>query len=153
MGNGPIRAGTPIQEINPKEHPSERKIIMSNTQETNLATAENYYRFIVQKDMAGVAKVLHPDIRLLSPLAEVSGKDAVLDAVNRFASFLKGLNVRAKLGSSDAAMLAYDADFGDPIGICRSASLLTFKDGLIAHIELFHDARPFDALTKKDKLV
>jgi hypothetical protein len=44
------------------------------------------------------------------------------------------------------AMLAYDGDFGDPIGICRTAALLTFKDNLIIRIELFFNARPFGSL-------
>jgi hypothetical protein len=40
-------------------------------------------------------------------------------------------------------MLTYDMDFGEPIGVCRTAALLTFRDGLIARNELFFDARPF----------
>jgi hypothetical protein len=40
-------------------------------------------------------------------------------------------------------MLAYEADFGEPVGICRTAVLMTFKDDLIVLIELFYDARPF----------
>ena len=31
-----------------------------------------------------------------------------------------------------------------PIGMIQTAALMTFKDGLIARIELFYDARPFE---------
>jgi hypothetical protein len=40
-------------------------------------------------------------------------------------------------------MVNYEADFGDPYGIVRSAALITCKDNLIARIELFFDPRPF----------
>ena len=51
--------------------------------------------------------------------------------------------MHAKFGSEDQAMLTYDMDFAEPIGVCRAAALMTFKDGLIARSELFFDARPF----------
>jgi hypothetical protein len=47
-------------------------------------------------------------------------------------------------GSESQAMLTYDADFGEPIGICRTAVLMAFRDDLIERIELFYDARPFE---------
>jgi hypothetical protein len=49
-------------------------------------------------------------------------------------------------------MVAYDVDFGEPIGICRSAVMMTFNDGLITRIELFYDARPFEKNLKKDAI-
>jgi len=38
----------------------------------------------------------------------------------------------------------YNMDFGEPIGVCRVAALMTFKDGLIVRNELFFDTRPFE---------
>jgi hypothetical protein len=34
-------------------------------------------------------------------------------------------------------------DFAEPIGVCRAAALMTFKDGLIVRNEIFFDPRPF----------
>jgi hypothetical protein len=51
---------------------------------------------------------------------------------------------RAKFASSDEVMLAYDLEFSEPIGMCRTAALMIFKDRLIARLELFLDARPFE---------
>jgi hypothetical protein len=70
----------------------------------------------------------------------------------RFATLVKGIVVRAKFGSDDQKMLADDVDFDEPIGICRTAVLMTFKNGLIASIELFYDARPFEKNLKKDAI-
>ncbi len=39
------------------------------------------------------------------------------------------------------------------IGVCRTAELMTFKDGLISGIELFFDARPFEKLRQSQKPV
>jgi len=49
-------------------------------------------------------------------------------------------------------MLAYDVDFGEPIGMCRTTVLMTFGDGLIPCIELFYDARLFEKNLKKDAI-
>ena len=117
---------------------------MTTTTERNVASAEAYYQAMHNKDLAGVARHLHPDVRFLGPLADLTGKEAVLDAAERFVNLIKNLRVRVKFGSDNMAMLAYDVDFGEPIGICRTAVLMTFNDGLITRIELFFDARLFE---------
>jgi ketosteroid isomerase-like protein len=125
---------------------------MTTATERNVASAEAYYQAMHNKDLAGVARHLHPDVRFLGPLADLTGKEAVLEAAKRFVSLTKSLKVRAKFGSDNTAMLAYDVDFGEPIGICRSAVMMTFNDGLITRIELFYDARPFEKNLKKDAI-
>jgi len=125
---------------------------MRTATERNVTTAEAYYEAMNDKDLAGVARHLHPDVRFVGPMADLVGKEAVLEAAKRFVTLIKSLRVRAKFGSDDTAMLAYDVDFGEPIGICRTAVLMTFKQGLIASIELFYDARPFEKNLKKDAI-
>ena len=125
---------------------------MRTATERNVTTAEAYYEAMNNKDLAGVARHLHPDVRFVGPMADLVGKEAVLEAAKRFVTLIKSLRVRAKFGSDDTAMLAYDVDFGEPIGICRTAVLMTFKQGLIASIELFYDARPFEKNLKKDAI-
>ena len=46
-------------------------------------------------------------------------------------------------------MFAYDFVCEPPIGVCRTAELITFEDGLVKTIELFYDARPFEQLIQK----
>ena len=65
-------------------------------------------------------------------------------------SFLKGIRIHTKLWTDEPVMLTYDAEFGEPIGTCRTAVLMTFKDQLIERLELFLDARPFEKNSKKD---
>lgn len=125
---------------------------MTTVAERNVASAEAYYKAMNDKDLSGVARHLHPDVRFLGPLADLTGKEAVLEAARRFVSLVKSLGVRARFGSDNTAMLAYDVDFGEPIGVCRTAVLMTFNDHLIGRIELFYDARPFERNLKKDAI-
>jgi hypothetical protein len=64
--------------------------------------------------------------------------------------FFKSITIRAKFGSGDEVMLAYDFDFLAPINILHAAVLMQFREGLIAKIELFFDGRPFDK--KKEEI-
>lgn len=60
------------------------------------------------------------------------------------------LEIRAKFGSSDQAMLVYDLNCPTPVGMVPVAALITLKNDLIICIELFFDARPFEK--KKEKI-
>lgn len=120
---------------------------MSNN---NLTTAVAYYRAMNSKDLSFIEKSLHPEVRLISPLADIKGKEAVLNSVKHFLAFFNKLTIRAEFASGDQAMLAYDLDCPAPIGLYRGAALLTFKDGLIINYELFYDARPLEA--KRDEI-
>jgi ketosteroid isomerase-like protein len=115
---------------------------LTTATENNLISAEGYYQALQKRDVVGIARHLHPDVRFIGPLSDLTGKEAVLDAAKRFLTLLKSLTMHATFGSSERAMLTYDVDFGEPVGVWRTAVLMTFKDGLIANLELFYDARP-----------
>jgi SnoaL-like protein len=125
---------------------------MPTPAERNVASAEAYYKAMNDKDLAGVGRHLHPDVEFIGPWATLTGKEAVLEAAKRFVSFTKGIRIRAEFGSETQAMLTYDADFGEPIGICRTALLMTFKADLIERMELFYDARPFEKNLQKNAI-
>ena len=109
-----------------------------------IASAEAYYQAMSNKDLSIMENYLHPEVRLIGPLANVEGKDAVLNALNHLLSAFNKLTIRERFGSEDKVMLAYDIDFPDPIGLSRAAVLLTFQDDLITRYELFFDARLFE---------
>ena len=112
--------------------------------EKNRACAVAYYQAMGNKDLAEIEKYLHPDVRLISPMADIRGKDTVLNAVKHFCAVFNKLTIRAQFGSGDQAMVVYDLDCPAPFGIVRGAALLTFKESLIIGYELFYDARPFE---------
>jgi ketosteroid isomerase-like protein len=118
--------------------------------EKNVASAVGYYQAMNNKDLSVIQKYLHPEVRLISPLADVTGKDAVFNSVKHFLAVFNKLTIRAQCGNGDQVMLAYDLDCPAPIGLFRGAVLLTFQEGLIIRYELFYDARLFEE--KKDEI-
>jgi len=112
--------------------------------ENNVTSAVSYYKAMADKDLTGMARHLHPDVRLVTPMEELTGKETVLEAAKRLLPLINSIKVHAKFGSEDQAMLTYDMGFAESIGGCRAAALMTFKDGLIVRNEIFFDARPFD---------
>lgn len=112
--------------------------------ENHVASAEAYYTAMGDKNVAGMGKYLHPDVRFFSPLGDLIGKEAVLEALKKATTLFKALTIRAKFDSGDQALLVYNLDFPAPIGSIPTSSLMTFQAGLIAKIELFYDGRPFD---------
>lgn len=116
----------------------------------NLTSAAAYYQAMNCKNLSIIETYLHPEVRMISPLAEVVGKEAVLNSVKHFLPVFDSLTLRAQCGDGDQVMLAYDLDCSAPFGVVRGAVLLTFEKGLIKQYELFYDARPF--VQKKDEI-
>ncbi len=89
-------------------------------------------------------------MHLISPLAEVKGKDAVLNSINHFMSIFNNLVIRSACSNLDQVMIAYNLECPDPLGTIKAAVLLTFQNDLIIGYELFYDARPF--VSKKEEI-
>lgn len=114
------------------------------TENRNIAQA--YYTAMGQKDLTALACYLHPNVQLVGPLSKLNGKEAVLASIQQFMQVFNSLTIPACFGSETQAMVAYELNFPAPIGIFRSAALLTLQDKLITRIELFFDARPFEKM-------
>ena len=110
-----------------------------------LEIAEAYYKALGEKQLAATEKHLDPDVQCTGPLVKVLGKESVMEANKKFVSLFKTLKIRSSFASHDQAMIVYDLGCQPPINIFSAAALLTFKGSLITKIELFYDARPFDA--------
>jgi len=116
-----------------------------------LVSGEAYLKAWDSKDLEGIAKYLHPEVHFIGPMTEMTGKEKVLQSAKRLFGLLETLEVRSKFASGDHAIFTYDFVCADPIGVCRTAELMTFKDGLISRIELFFDARPFEKLMQSSQ--
>ena len=115
---------------------------MNATKET-ITVARSYYDAMGRKDLPEIEKYLHPDVHFKAPLAQTKGKEALLESIEKFFSLFHSSTIHAKFGDEDSAMVVYDLDCPQPIGLFRSVALLRFQDGLIVDVELFYDARPF----------
>lgn len=110
----------------------------------NVDLAKAYYQAMNAKDLPSLGAFLHDDVTLLSPLGSLNGKEEVINSLKHFVTIFNKLTIRAAMGSGDQVMLACDLDCPAPIGIFRTAILLTFKDGKIYSSELFYDGRPLE---------
>lgn len=110
--------------------------------EKNVASAVAYYQAMNRKDLSVIEKYLHPEVRLIGPLADITGKGEVLNSVKHFLTIFNKLTIRAQCGAENQVMLAYDLDCPSLIGILQAAVLISFRDDLISRIELFFDPRP-----------
>lgn len=122
----------------------------ANNNDSNLAIAERYYREMLAKNFDAMAKSLHPNVHFIGPLAEMTGKDAVVEAAKNLSGLLEDIEIRAKFSSGNQIMFAYDFMFPKPIGKLRASVLMDFEDELISKIELFYDGKPFEE--KKDEI-
>lgn len=102
-----------------------------------------YYTAMAEKDFEGMEKCVHPDVQFSSSLTSLKGKESVMEGAKSVILAFKTLTIRAVCSSKNEVMLAYDLDWGLPIGVLRVAALMTFKDNLIHTIELFFDTRAF----------
>jgi hypothetical protein len=112
------------------------------------AASAAYLDAWARKDLDGIAARLHPDVHFMAPMQELNGRDAVLASVARIFPLLERFETRAQFVSRDRAMFAYDFVCREPIGVCRTAELVGFEAGVIREIELFFDARPFEAFQR-----
>ena len=91
-----------------------------------------------------MAECLHTDIEFIGPLSNMKGRKPVAEAARNLSSILHNIEIRSRFSDGNQIMLAYDFMFPEPIGKLRAAVLMNFKENLIARIELFYDARPFE---------
>ena len=116
----------------------------------NVARAVEYYTLVGEKNTQGVEKHLDPNVEFFSPLATLKGKKAVIESTSNFMKAFKSLTIRAKFGAKDQAIVVYNVDIPGISKDFPGASLLSFRDGLIVKIELFHDGAPFQK--KKEEI-
>ena len=116
---------------------------------TSVATVcAGYLEAWARKDLEGIGRSLHPDVHFAGPMQQLTGRDAVLASSQRVFGLLERFDIKAQLFAEDHAMFVYDFVCREPIGVCRTAELVRIEDGLIREINLFYDARPFEALQR-----
>ncbi len=110
---------------------------------SNLEIAETYYESMLKQEFETMAQCLHTDVCLFSPAQELSGKENVVQAAKELSQICTNIDIRSKFSHQNQVMLAYDFTFPNPTGQLLAAALITFKDNLIAKIELFFDTSSF----------
>ena len=112
------------------------------------AACSAYLDAWARKDLDGIARHVHREVHFKGPMQELDGLASFLAAAQRVFPLLERFETRARFIAGDRAMFAYDFICREPIGVSRTAELVRFDGNLIRDIELFFDARPFEAFQR-----
>jgi hypothetical protein len=115
----------------------------------NIDAALAYYKAMNDRNFSQVETYLDPNVQFTTPLAELSGKEAVLGAIKGFMSVAKQVTIKEEFSAGDKVVLIYEVEFPAPIGVIPSVTHMTLHNGLITRIRLYYDARPFDEAKKQ----
>jgi len=113
---------------------------------STLEVTHEYLAAWQRKDADAIAAHVHTHVHFKGPMTELQGREPFIAACKRMFPMLKEYRVRSVAATEDRAIFVYDFVCVEPIGLCRTAELITVKDGLIRDVELFFDARPFEKL-------
>ena len=102
----------------------------------DMTIAEQYYRALANKDLATASQFLHPEVKLISPLAEIETKSVVLKALEGFLAAIERLEIRlVSKVNDDQTILLLNPYFRQPMGKLRTAAFISLENNLIKEIE------------------
>jgi ketosteroid isomerase-like protein len=106
---------------------------------------ERYFDAWTSKDFETARSLLHDDLAFSGPLETVADADALLQSLRGRAEIVTGVERRGVIASGDEVAVIYDLHTV-PIESAPVAEWYTVRDGRIASIQAFFDARPFAVL-------
>ncbi len=83
--------------------------------------ADAYMAAWKNKDIARIAKHLHPDVHYKGPMAERTGREGLVAGMHRLLPMLIDVNVRSKFASGNQTLYTYDFVCREPLGLCLIA--------------------------------
>lgn len=112
---------------------------------------KSYYTEMGNKNVENLEQYLHHDVEFIGPMAEMAGKEHVLNAAENFMNMFDSIEIRQVFeNDNNSAMIVFDLICPAPIGRFKAATLMIIEHDLITKMELFYDARPFEK--KKDEI-
>jgi hypothetical protein len=117
----------------------------SNTQTTSHTReiVDGYYAAWGSKDIPAIRSLLHDDLSFNGPIDTFDNADAYLSSIQHVFPIVRGVEPRKVFVDGEDACTIYDLITATPAGTAPVAEWVTVKDGKIAAIRVFFDARPF----------
>lgn len=94
-------------------------------------------------DFATARSLLHEDITFAGPLGVAEGVEAYLGGLRNFARLVRSAEVHRVIADGDDVCIVYDLVTDTPAGTIPTAGWYQIRDGKIASVRAFFDARPF----------
>ena len=111
-----------------------------------LGVVEKYKQAFGSGDVAGARSLLADDLHFQGPFDEFHNADDYLQSLAKLAPIVKGTDVKKVLADGDDVVTIYDLRTNTPAGTSAIAEWATVKDGKIAELRAYFDARPFAAM-------
>ncbi|HEY7421941.1 MAG TPA: nuclear transport factor 2 family protein [Gaiellaceae bacterium] len=108
-------------------------------------TAERYFDAWTSGDFARARELLHDDVTFTGPIDSFDNADALVETLRGLSQILVGARRRGVLADDEHTCLIYDLETG-PVGTTPVAEWYVVRDGKVASLEAFFDARPFAPL-------
>jgi ketosteroid isomerase-like protein len=107
---------------------------------------ERYQRAFGTGDIQTARSLLADDLRFRGPIEEFHSADEYVESVAKLAQIVTGTDVKKVLAEGDDVVTIYDLHTNTPAGTSNVAEWATVKNGKIAEMRVFFDARPFAAM-------
>jgi ketosteroid isomerase-like protein len=107
---------------------------------------ERYQRAFGSGDLQTARSLLADDLHFVGPIEEFDNADDYLQSVGKLAQIVTGTEVKKVLADRDDVVTIYDLQTNSPAGTSSVAEWATVKNGKIAEMRVFFDARPFAAM-------
>ena len=107
--------------------------------------AEDFFAAWTGKDFGRPRALLHDDLSFQGPIDTFDNADAYLQAIQRLSQIVTGADKRKVFADGDDVCVIYDLKTA-PVPSAPTAEWYRIRDGRIASIQVFFDARPFAPL-------
>jgi ketosteroid isomerase-like protein len=111
---------------------------------------EEYFDAWTSRDFETARGLLHDDLDFTGPLEKVADADALLRSLQMLAQIVTGVERRGVIAQGDEVAVVYDLHTV-PVETAPVAEWYTLRNGKIASIQAFFDARPFAAMFERDQ--
>jgi ketosteroid isomerase-like protein len=103
---------------------------------------ERYFDAWTSKDFETARSLLHDDLSFTGPFEKLDSADALMESIKGLAQVVTGAERRGVIEQGDQACVIYDLHTA-PVPTAPVAEWYMVRDGKIASMEAFFDARPF----------
>jgi len=104
---------------------------------------DQYFTALRTKDFTAMRGLLHEDVIFKGPLGTTNGADEYIESLKRVTATMKSVQRQALFGEGEDVCQIYDLTLTAPAATLPVAQWLKVRDGRIASVRLFFDARPY----------
>lgn len=104
---------------------------------------DRYFTALTSQDFTTLRTLLHDDLTFKGPLATLNTANDYLHGLEHVTARMTGAERRIVFAAGEDVCQVYDVTFASPAVTVPVAEWLQVRDGRIAAIQMFLDARPF----------